>query len=61
VFGAYPQSQEQSQTRVPKEAETATIHSFNKRKAAKIPTFIIDEGSMVDVELLVRRDSPSRL
>jgi hypothetical protein len=47
--------------RVPKEAETATIHSFNKRKAAKIPTFIIDEGSMVDVELLVRRDSPSRL
>jgi energy-coupling factor transporter ATP-binding protein EcfA2 len=40
--------------RVPKEAETATIHSFNKRKAAKLPPtlFIIDEGSMVDVELL---------
>jgi hypothetical protein len=39
---------------VPKEAETATIHSFNKRKAAKLPPtlFIIDEGSMVDVELL---------
>jgi DNA replication protein DnaC len=40
--------------RVPKEAETATIHSFNKRKASKLPPtlFIIDEGSMVDVELL---------
>lgn len=40
--------------RVPREAETATIHSFNKRKAANLPPtlFIIDEGSMVDVELL---------
>jgi hypothetical protein len=40
--------------RVPKDAETATIHSFNKRKAAGLPPtlFIIDEGSMVDVELM---------
>jgi hypothetical protein len=40
--------------RVPAEAETATIHSFNKRKASPLPPtlFIIDEGSMVDVELL---------
>jgi hypothetical protein len=42
--------------RVPKEAETATIHSFNKRKAAKLPLRCsLSTGSMVDVELL---DSP---
>jgi hypothetical protein len=40
--------------RVPKEAETATIHSFNKRKAAKLPPtlFIIDgdQWSMLNSE-----------
>lgn len=40
--------------RVPDGAETSTIHSFVKRKAAGLPPtfFIIDEGSMVDLELL---------
>jgi hypothetical protein len=40
--------------RVPDGAETSTIHSFVKRKAGALPpTFIIiDEGSMVDLELM---------
>lgn len=40
--------------RVPDGAETSTIHSFVKRKASGLPPtfFIIDEGSMVDLELL---------
>lgn len=40
--------------RVPDGAETSTIHSFVKRKACGLPPtfFIIDEGSMVDLELL---------
>jgi hypothetical protein len=45
-----PARPKQLEATVPR-AETATIHSFNKRKTSKFPPSP-DEGSMVDVELL---------